>query len=330
MFGDRYVLVSEDGDRVELKQGTTIVGRSPNCDLKVEHVEVSRQHARLIVNDDGLVVEDLDSANGTLVDGMRVEGMQELDTGNRIRFGPVGYTVEVDIEQDKTSIYVPPQTPEPEVEEEVEEAIADAQPPAEVEQEAEPEAVAEEEDSGLEGSIEVLPVDKEFRELQIYPGWDSKEQSTQYVKTAELEIPPQLNDDDITKLEEKVDAPTLMIMSGDKSGTPYKLRSTGSLSFWTIGKSAEQNMSIVLDDDSVSDHHATLICDNGKWQLKDQMARNHTYVNGDRYNAVFLTSRDILQFGRVSALFLLPPGAGPAPEQPSGGVFKKIKSIFGS
>ena len=49
------------------------IGRSEDCDLKLDGDEVSRDHAVLRIEDDGLVLEDLGSVNGTRVNGEAVE-----------------------------------------------------------------------------------------------------------------------------------------------------------------------------------------------------------------------------------------------------------------
>lgn len=76
-------------DRVMLLQaGENVVGRDPGCAVWVDVPGVSRRHARIIV-DDAAVVEDLDSKNGTFVDGQPVRGARPLTDGAVVRFGPV-------------------------------------------------------------------------------------------------------------------------------------------------------------------------------------------------------------------------------------------------
>lgn len=61
-FGRSYPLV-----------GPTIVGRAPECALRLDESGLSRQHARLIPTNDGLQIEDLGSTNGTFLNGKRVQ-----------------------------------------------------------------------------------------------------------------------------------------------------------------------------------------------------------------------------------------------------------------
>lgn len=69
------VLRNPDGSTQDVEVvGTLTIGRADENDLVLVEGGVSRSHARLTAQGDGLVVEDLGSSNGTFVDGMKVEG----------------------------------------------------------------------------------------------------------------------------------------------------------------------------------------------------------------------------------------------------------------
>ena len=71
----------------ELLDGSLLVGRLPECSVCLPDVLVSRMHARISVQDGGVVVEDLHSANGVYVNGRRVAGTLVLCQGDRILLG---------------------------------------------------------------------------------------------------------------------------------------------------------------------------------------------------------------------------------------------------
>lgn len=76
------------GDRrLPVTSGETIVGRDPGADLWIDYDTVSRRHARLTAADEGVSLEDLDSKNGTHVDGRSADGSVVLRDGDRILFG---------------------------------------------------------------------------------------------------------------------------------------------------------------------------------------------------------------------------------------------------
>ena len=71
----RYVLRGVSGEafgRTYPVLGVTNIGRSPECDLRIDEPGMSRVHARLLPTDDGLLLEDLGSANGCFLNGKRV------------------------------------------------------------------------------------------------------------------------------------------------------------------------------------------------------------------------------------------------------------------
>ena len=76
-----------EGQNVELRRGTLVVGRSSGCHLVLEDNMVSRRHAELIVTDDTVTVKDLGSVNGLYVNARRVEGSQRLKEGDSLQIG---------------------------------------------------------------------------------------------------------------------------------------------------------------------------------------------------------------------------------------------------
>lgn len=53
--------------------GAVVIGRQADCDISVPSEEISRRHAQVKPTADGLMVEDLGSANGTFINGKRVQ-----------------------------------------------------------------------------------------------------------------------------------------------------------------------------------------------------------------------------------------------------------------
>ena len=75
------VIISKDGVdllRKTVPPGEYIIGRNPECDLRVPGELVSRQHARLTVNYHDAGIEDLGSSNGTFVAGRKIEAYTKL------------------------------------------------------------------------------------------------------------------------------------------------------------------------------------------------------------------------------------------------------------
>lgn len=67
-----------------------VLGRAPECDVPIDSSEISRQHVRLVPGDGRVEVEDLGSANGTFIDGVRVK-TGELLPGQELRLDSVRF-----------------------------------------------------------------------------------------------------------------------------------------------------------------------------------------------------------------------------------------------
>lgn len=65
----------------------TNIGRREGSDILLAHESVSRRHAVVLESDKGWIIRDLNSANGTFVDGHRIRGEFVLGSKSLVRFG---------------------------------------------------------------------------------------------------------------------------------------------------------------------------------------------------------------------------------------------------
>lgn len=77
------------GTAYDLSAPETLIGRHPATDITLVDEGVSREHAVVTMDDDGFSIEDLQSTNGTKLNGKRVRSAT-LTHGDRIQ---VGHTV---------------------------------------------------------------------------------------------------------------------------------------------------------------------------------------------------------------------------------------------
>jgi len=87
---------SSKGKTLQLKSSETVVGRASGCDVRIPSAAVSRRHCRLRLVDGYLVVEDLDSANGTYLNGTEVK-KQGVRPGDQLEIGPVAFVVKYEL-----------------------------------------------------------------------------------------------------------------------------------------------------------------------------------------------------------------------------------------
>jgi serine/threonine protein kinase len=71
--------IPKTGKRIRLFRSTTVIGRAEDCDISVRSAEVSKHHCRILLKRDTVVVEDLGSVNGILVNGESVERLRLQD-----------------------------------------------------------------------------------------------------------------------------------------------------------------------------------------------------------------------------------------------------------
>jgi pSer/pThr/pTyr-binding forkhead associated (FHA) protein len=78
---------------IELKLGSNVIGRSPDSDFPLSHPTISTIHCELVLSDAGVILRDLDSTNGTFVNGNPVHEVA-LSAGQTVRLGDVELLVE--------------------------------------------------------------------------------------------------------------------------------------------------------------------------------------------------------------------------------------------
>jgi two-component system cell cycle response regulator len=81
------VLAGESlGGMFRIEQPEVVIGRAVDTDIRLRDGGVSRRHARIVLNQGALCIEDLDSANGTLLNGDRIK-RAVLRDGDHIQMG---------------------------------------------------------------------------------------------------------------------------------------------------------------------------------------------------------------------------------------------------
>lgn len=71
------------GETFQLRSGPTTIGRAPNCDIVISSQNISKQHARIEILGDKIILTDLGSRNGTFVNGVQIKS-QKIIAGDKI------------------------------------------------------------------------------------------------------------------------------------------------------------------------------------------------------------------------------------------------------
>ena len=100
----RLRIQEEDRERLfTIGDRPIVIGRAPDCDLHLPNESISRQHARIAREDEGWLLRDLGSKNGSRVNTFQV-GEQVLRNGDRIDLGEeiLRYVLEKRVRKPKT------------------------------------------------------------------------------------------------------------------------------------------------------------------------------------------------------------------------------------
>ena len=92
--GSRFWLTGA-GIELVLRQGENLIGRAPEAHIRIESPKVSRRHAKIVVDGEIALVEDVGSKNGTFVGDLRVEGPTPLTNGDQLRLGQLAALLRV-------------------------------------------------------------------------------------------------------------------------------------------------------------------------------------------------------------------------------------------
>src|SRR5262245_58112840 len=85
----------EQTREIPITETEFLIGRGPDCDLRLPVTEVSRHHCILRVAGGEAAVIDLGSSNGTFVNGQRVRSQAGLQSGDLLQLGNLTFAVYV-------------------------------------------------------------------------------------------------------------------------------------------------------------------------------------------------------------------------------------------
>lgn len=84
------------GNRLPINLPQFVIGRDPQCQLRPASPSISKRHCAILQRDNRAFVRDFDSTNGTFVNDRQIKGEIELQEGDRLRIGPIVFTVHVE------------------------------------------------------------------------------------------------------------------------------------------------------------------------------------------------------------------------------------------
>lgn len=104
MAPSQFVLVNNETKQEYPITGMINIGRSDDNDIVLDAPSVSRYHGRIDYSDNRLILKDLDSTNGTSVNGEMIK-RDEIFEGSQLKFGDVAFSVKIG-DSDRTIINI--------------------------------------------------------------------------------------------------------------------------------------------------------------------------------------------------------------------------------
>ena len=276
-----FKLVAVDGDAQHLldKERVT-VGRDQSCDIRIVAGKVSKQHALLIVDQDIVSVEDLNSTNGTFVNNRQVRSRRNVSAGDVIRFESVAYYLSSSADESHTILAR--NLPKSAATSGRSKIAIDAR---------------ESSDSTVFAEDYSLPAD-----------WPTADNDPLFTDRARKYTTEQVDRLLGKYLPQYADATAvLVIMSGNPRTPLFGLKVSRRKHHWTLGRSPDQL--ICLSDISVSARHATLIYDRDRWAIRDENSSNRVKVNNKAQTLSPLVDGDVIALGMVDLVFRLTPSS---------------------
>lgn len=327
-----FFLIKGDDPKGEARTeitGSMLVGRSDDAALRVTEGHPSRRHAMLTVNEDGLWVEDLGSANGTRVNGSEITTRTLLHNGDQVAFDLAVFVVEAPVpveaepDGDVTVIRRMPASDATVIRPLPAAAPASAAPASAAAPPAPPAVTSGEPEQAAAPPLS----EAEALQKHVPRSWadpDYQGEGTRILSADEMRAMAS-GGGNLPATPGEAPAPMhiegahLVILAGPAAGMGFPLDEDQNE--WSIGTADERD--IRLEFSGVSAFHAKISHEGGRWRIIDQMSANGTWVNGQKSTISYLQDGDKLRFAQVECEIRIPSGkrgAGKGARNKSAGV----------
>ncbi len=279
--------------------GDMLVGREAECQIPVMSGHISRYHAKIRVTTAGVILEDLNSTNGTYVNGIRLTAPKMLSMGDEIVFHTERFRLVSGRSGDAEATMImaapaslAPRRDTPRLQPVSEPAANEAVPaPA-----ARPFPASE---AGFTPDSFSRPRADSFARVNV----PDDSNSTRILSGAELALKA-----DRARLSFNIstprvpgDGPRLVVMTAPLRGKIFPIADQPLGTTWRIGRG--ESCELRVNDGTVSQDHARIVRGAEGWQIAVTNARNALVVNGEVETSHALTHGDRLLLGRMEIVF---------------------------
>ena len=268
-----------DNKDFPLTETTVLVGRGRECQIIIENGHASRKHATIAIDDDQVVVSDLDSTNGTYLNGKRITGESLVKVGDVIKFDAESYSLQW-FENPEATIYSSP---------------LDRSSP--INSKA---LYLDEEESDFDRTA--------FYSHSLLMDAVSGEQngSIEHIESSNNSNYGSALNELVTKSRAKLQGETGLVLAFCYENSPPIVISivfNGSKKMWSIGR--KSNCDINIDIQCISEIHAFLNWQDGAWTIHDNDSTNGLWVGEERVSKTTLQEGMSVNLGTVEMISYL-------------------------
>ena len=83
------------GTEIPITKKRFLIGRAEQCNLRPKSDAISRNHCVILVKDQTVLIRDLNSRNGTVVNGEKISGDKELESGDHLQLGKLEFEIAI-------------------------------------------------------------------------------------------------------------------------------------------------------------------------------------------------------------------------------------------
>ena len=256
-----------------LTESPVLVGRGRECQIVVENGHASRKHANILLKNGDVVVSDLNSTNGTFVNGKRIEGEYSINVGDVIKFDMESFCLQW-LENPEATIYSSP---------------LDKSSPIN--------------SKGLYLDEEESDFDKTaFYSRSLLMGAVNSEEEDCISANEPVKLSPQsiVLEDLVSKSRTNFRGETGLILGfcyENSEPIVVSIVFNGLKKVWSIGR--KTNCDISIDFQCVSEVHAHVNWQDGHWILEDNESTNGLWLNSQRVDKAELAEGTHLYLGSV-------------------------------
>lgn len=303
----KLIIEDDEGRKtvVPLVRDEITIGRQEGNTIRLAERNVSRRHARLLRENDSVLVEDLGSYNGVRVNGEKITGKTRIKEGDLVEIGDYDLGIQGKFEATSpltTPVSVPRQTTIP--------PSAVKGPAAQRSASAStPQAAGRQQAVNTTQEMPAPVAAAQSTTPSVAAGG-----ATAIIRVSDImKGAPQVEARDLARSE----MPRLVGLAGPFRGKEFYLMRTEV----KFGRTDENDIS--LDHQSVSRQHCKFVLDQGQWKVVDNKSANGVRVNGEEYAVCNVRPGDTVELGHVKFRFCAPGEKfAPPSEKPENGVQK--------